>query len=327
MGRKRTPADGAYKAFFSDKDMVTSLMQDFVPESFVKDMDFSTLEPFPTDRVTRGFCQRYDDTIWRLNWQNSPCYLFLMLEFQSTINPFMPVRVLVYSALLWQYLINQGSIKPGDKLPPVFPIVLYNGKKKWKAPSNVKSLLIPMPKGLMAYQPSQKFFLIDENALSSKIIDAAKGVSANLFGLERLKSGDLMAKLLCDVNADLQKYPDSLRQTFDNWIFLFLKERKIIKSEADYLKIKGDQTMFGETLKNWEDSLLLKGEANVIGDMKRSLLKALEERFMPISSAIKKKLNRVNENSSLFDLISSVYKVKDLSEFDALLDSKLPSHK
>ncbi len=48
MGKKRSPADGAYKAFFSDKDMVASLMQDFVSEPFVKDMDFSTLEPFPT---------------------------------------------------------------------------------------------------------------------------------------------------------------------------------------------------------------------------------------------------------------------------------------
>ncbi len=85
--------------------------------------------------------------------------------------------------------------------------------------------------------------------------------------------------------------------------------------------------MFGETLKEWEDALLLKGEANVIGNMKRSLLKALEERFRPLSSTIKKKLTRINENASLFDLISSVYMVKDLSEFDALLDSKLPSRK
>ena len=49
------PGDGAYKAFFSDKDMVTSLVQDFVRKDFVRDMDFSTLEAFPTARVTRGF--------------------------------------------------------------------------------------------------------------------------------------------------------------------------------------------------------------------------------------------------------------------------------
>ena len=59
---------------------------------------------------------------------------------------------------------------------------------------------------------------------------------------------------------------------------------------------------------------------------KRALLQALGERFKPISRAIRKKLQNVNENDSLFELIASVNVVKDLQEFDALLDSKLPSH-
>ncbi|MBO4300998.1 MAG: Rpn family recombination-promoting nuclease/putative transposase [Desulfovibrio sp.] len=45
----------------------------------------------------------------------------------------MPVRVLVYSALLWQCLIDQGKIGHGEGLPPVFPIVFYNGREKGKA--------------------------------------------------------------------------------------------------------------------------------------------------------------------------------------------------
>ena len=106
MSKRRLPADGAYKAFFSDKQMVASLLQDFVPKKFVSDMDFSTLEPFPTARVTKGFSQRHGDVIWQLRLKDKPCYLFLMLEFQSRVHPFMPVRVLVYSALLWQYLID-----------------------------------------------------------------------------------------------------------------------------------------------------------------------------------------------------------------------------
>ena len=112
--------------------------------------------------------------------------------------------------------------------------------------------------------------------------------------------------------------------------------------------------MFGEALKEWEDDLILKsekrgekrgkkegkkegkklgkelgiaeGEANVISAMKRALLQTLGERFKPISRAIRKKLQSVNENASLFELIASVNVVKDLQEFDALLDSKLPSH-
>ena len=260
MFRKRVPGDGAYKAFFTDKDMVTSLVQDFVPVDFVCDMDFSTLEPFPTARVTRGFFRREDDVIWRVHWQNVPSYLFLLLEFQSSVDPFMPVRILVYAGLLWLYLIEQGEIKSGDSLPPIFPIVLYNGRTKWQAARDIKSLLPSMPKGLQAYQPAQKFFLVDENALSQEMLDAAKGVSAHLFRLERLRMGDPFVSLLRSIHADLQHYPASLRQKYEDWIYIFLKGRKIITSEADYQRIKGDSSMFGEALKEWEEDLLLKGE-------------------------------------------------------------------
>ena len=52
MTDSQMPHDAAYKSFFSDKDMVTSLFQDFVPEDFVREIDFSTLELFPASHVT-----------------------------------------------------------------------------------------------------------------------------------------------------------------------------------------------------------------------------------------------------------------------------------
>ena len=341
------PGDGAYKAFFSDKDMVTSLVQDFVPLDFVRDMDFSTLAPFPTARVSRGFFRREDDVIWRVHWQNVPSYLFLLLEFQSRIDPFMPVRILVYAALLWMYLIEQGEIKPGDSLPPIFPIVLYNGRIKWQAARDIKSLLPPMPKGLQAYQPTQKFFLVDENALSQEMLDAARGVSAHLFRLERLRMGDPFVSLLQRLNADLQRYPASLRQKYEDWIYIFLKERKIITSEADYQRIKGDSSMFGEALKEWEDDLILKGkklgkklgkkegldlgkkqgikkaEASILADMKDLLFSMLRERFSHVSRSTSKAIRSLQQRSTLKELISAVYRVQDMAAFNALLESKV----
>ena len=61
--------------------------------------------------------------------------------------------------------------------------------------------------------------------------------------------------------------------------------------------------------------------------MKKSLLKSLQTRFKRTSKAIRQKLSDVNENASLYELITCVNTVKDLSEFDALLDSKLASQK
>ncbi len=59
--------------------------------------------------------------------------LYLLLEFQSTVDRLMAVRLLTYVGLLYQDLAAAGEIPPGGPLPPVLPIVLYNGQAlpKW----------------------------------------------------------------------------------------------------------------------------------------------------------------------------------------------------
>lgn len=44
MENERIPHDPSYKQFFSNPDMVASLLRDFVPEDFIRELDFSTLE-------------------------------------------------------------------------------------------------------------------------------------------------------------------------------------------------------------------------------------------------------------------------------------------
>ena len=44
MGKERMPHDPAYKQFFSNPEMVESLLRDFVSADFIADLDFSTLE-------------------------------------------------------------------------------------------------------------------------------------------------------------------------------------------------------------------------------------------------------------------------------------------
>jgi hypothetical protein len=60
---------------------------------------------------------------------------------EISLDPFMAVRMLVYVGLLYQDLIRRQEVKPGHKLPPVLPIVLYNGGNTWAAPTALAALL------------------------------------------------------------------------------------------------------------------------------------------------------------------------------------------
>lgn len=50
-----------------------------------------------------------------------------MIEFQSTVDRYMAVRMLEYLGLLYQDLIRTHQLGQSGRLPPVLPIVPYNG--------------------------------------------------------------------------------------------------------------------------------------------------------------------------------------------------------
>ncbi len=67
---------------------------------------------------------REDDIIWRVRWGEDWLYVYLLLEFQSSVDWFMAVRIMTYVGLLYQDLIKSGQVKTGGLLPPVLPVVL-----------------------------------------------------------------------------------------------------------------------------------------------------------------------------------------------------------
>src|SRR5574340_804939 len=66
------------------------------------------------------------------------------------------------SRLVYQDLVRTGQLATEGRLPPVLPIVLYNGSRRWDAPVDVAALVIPIPGGLETYCPRLKYFLLDE---------------------------------------------------------------------------------------------------------------------------------------------------------------------
>ena len=47
-------------------------------------------------------------------------------------------------------------------LPPVLPIVLYNGDVPWRAATEIQQLIPALPPELQAYSPKLSYILIDE---------------------------------------------------------------------------------------------------------------------------------------------------------------------
>lgn len=154
--------DASYKLLFSHARMVEDLLRGFVHEAWVHDVDFTTLERVSDSHISDDLRSRRDDLIWRVRWGTDWLYLYLLLEFQATVDRYMAVRILAYVSLLYQGLIRAGQLPASGKLPPIVPIVLYNGRGRWTAPLHVEGLVEPVPGSLAQYTPRLRYVLLDE---------------------------------------------------------------------------------------------------------------------------------------------------------------------
>ena len=88
------PHDAACKLLFSFPAMVRGLLAGFFPREWVEELDLSTLERWPENPVSDDLRQRHQDRVWRVRCCDRWLYVLVMLEFQSTIDHTMAVRIL-----------------------------------------------------------------------------------------------------------------------------------------------------------------------------------------------------------------------------------------
>jgi hypothetical protein len=178
--------DALYHRFFSDSAIVAQLLRDFVAGPWLSEFDLDGMERLNTKFHAETGERREADLVWRIPGRDGgDAYVMLLLEFQSTSDRWMALRMLVYAGLLWQQLVREQRLVPDGRLPPIVPIVLYNGDPRWHAPVDLRDLIgLPDASPLWQWQPSLHYHLIDEGAFSTSDLQERDGLPALLFRLE-----------------------------------------------------------------------------------------------------------------------------------------------
>ena len=245
--------DAAYKTLFAPPRMVTDLLRGFAARGWSEALDFDTLERLPAEFVSDDLRQRQGDSLWRVRFRDATwLYLVVLLEFQSTVDRYMAVRMLVYTGLLYQDLIRRGDLGPHGALPPVLPVVLYNGTSRWTAAEDVARLIAPVCEALAHYQPSQRYFLLDEGAYGEDDLPRRNLVSA-LIGLENSRSPEDAARVI-DALLDWVRGPGEreIKCAFEEWIARVLMPRRFGSEGRPLVRpLEEVRTMLAERVKEW----------------------------------------------------------------------------
>ncbi len=80
----------------------------------------------------------------------------------------MALRILTYTCLTYEELIRRGEVRPGNKLPPLLPVAVYNGRPHWRGATDVAALIAPVTEPLAQYLPSFRYLLLDLQRLGEQ---------------------------------------------------------------------------------------------------------------------------------------------------------------
>src|SRR5687768_13502393 len=104
-------------------------------------------------------------------------------------------------------------------LPPVLPVVLYNGRSPWNVAESTAELLNRTLPGLEPFQPAMRYFLIDIARYPHSELVRKRNLVAAMFRLENSRT----SQDVDDVTTELHQWWEdaaqaSLRRAFIKWL-------------------------------------------------------------------------------------------------------------
>ena len=214
---RRRKHDASYKSFFARRRTVADTLHAFAGE-LARHLDFASLERMPASFVTRALDQRHADMVWRVRTTGGRwLYILILLEFQSTIDRRMALRMMEYTAAIWKRL-EADDLGPGGEYPFVLPVVIYNGGRRWTAATDVADLIAPVPKALLGYRPRHPYLLVEIQAEDPARLPP-DNVLAMIARFEQAQSAKALEELVDSLPDWLARIDEpGLAESFADWI-------------------------------------------------------------------------------------------------------------
>jgi predicted transposase YdaD len=172
MASRPNPHDAFFRQAFGSPKHVAGLLKLVLPKHLQAVLDLNpqkirVLDPAHVDAELRGTVSDLIVEVPRRGLsgeaERAPAIFILAIEHQRQDTRFIVVRQLGYTVRIWERWLREH---PGaTHLPPVIPVVIYNGEGPWRSPTSLHALLdlpdVPLDPSLRALLPSLEVVLAD----------------------------------------------------------------------------------------------------------------------------------------------------------------------
>lgn len=327
--KDRIPHEGLFLKIFQNLDNARHFLKNHMSEDLQKRLDLDTLRLEPTTYVDKKLKKHYSDLVFSVRlvgYENQFARIYLLFEHKSSPDPLTGVQVLKYMALQWLELQEQHMLVDG-KLPPIIPIVIYQGQEDDRKMCSSFHDLVEMPsESFKVYMPDFSFAFF------------------NVRGMDEAK---VQEKILLKFYVEIIKYqndpnvkeipPRLVRGLLESmelrtaleYIYIFF--RYLVKSteyltQEDYKKAlellpeggeKIMETLADQWLKEGEDRGKEQGKLEYAQE---TLIDVAGDVYGPLPSSLQDKISSIQSIENLRTLTRKVYKTQSLDEFTELVN-------
>jgi len=204
-----SPHDKLFKLVYSRPAQAAAYFERFLPAGAAARIDLDRLTHVAGSFVDDALSERHADLLFRAPMRIAEdsdaeqpaepaadeALVYLLFEHQSTVDPLMAFRLLRYMIRIWERWLEDA---PRSRvLPPIIPLVLYQGDREWRAATAFQDLVPDATGDLARFTPRFDFLLTPLAVLPDQSVSAVRdGVSRlALLMLRDARSPDVLSRL------------------------------------------------------------------------------------------------------------------------------------
>lgn len=192
------------------------------------------IEKYNSSFVNKIFQNQEADIVYKIKNKN----IFFLIEQQTKIDYSMPYRILEYQLEIIKSAIDIEKLKNKSyKIPQVYPIVLYTGKRKW----NAKKFLEDCQEKLEDINMKiSNYYIVDVNDFTEEELLNEDTLISKVMLLEKAKNSEEIEYFLKKIIPKI-KNKDKDKEVINRIISIILSA-KLDKNKIDELikELKGD---------------------------------------------------------------------------------------
>lgn len=193
MSEIANPHDSFFKDLMARPEMAADFLANYLPPEVASELDVTAPELVKDSFVDAELQPHLSDLLYRVRLKSGgEAYVYVLFEHKSRPDAWVGFQLFRYKARIWEPMAQRKM----QKLPPIFPLVLYHGRTRWRAKRNFGALIEWQgAEALRKYTPEFEYHLIDLSAFSEAEIKGEVFLRVGLLLLKYIFSEGLLPKL------------------------------------------------------------------------------------------------------------------------------------